>query len=335
MAIRKKSPAKSVKKTQVNVPLHYKPAELSIEKWQIALRRQFVETKTFGIEKIDGLKSPFGDYAVRNPETKNAYKVAFRGLNSPMNFCSCLDFKTNRLGTCKHLEALIFQLKNDPNTPDINREYEPNYTSFYLSYKNGREVKIRVGNICRYEFEELAEAYFDNNYTLLPESYDQFEDILEKAKAIDSDFRCYDDALEFVLETREHKLRQKIAVNCNVEDLLNASLFPYQQEGIRFAFEAGRSLNADEMGLGKTIQAIGASQMFRKEQGIEKVLIICPTSLKYQWQSEIKKFSGENAFVIEGSPRIRKNQYERDDFYKIVSYHTVSNDIKEIVAQDF
>jgi len=339
MAIRKKLPAKSVKKTQTNIPYHYKPVGISLERWQTALRRQFVETRTFGIEKTDGSPSPFGDYTVRNPETKNAYKVAFRGLYSPMNFCSCLDFKTNRLGTCKHLEALIFNLKNNPKPPNINKEYVPGYTSVYLSYKNGREVKIRIGKHFQSEFEMLAKEYFDKDYTLQPEAYDQFMTFLEKAKEIDDEFRCYDDALEFVLENREQNLRRQIAAKYNTKeafaDLINATLFPYQQEGIRFAFEAGRSLNADEMGLGKTIQAIGVCQMFRKERGIEKVLIICPTSLKYQWQSEIKRFTDENAFVVEGAPHIRKKQYEQNDFYKIVSYHTVTNDIKEILAQDF
>ena len=339
MAKLKKLPVKSIKKPQVNIPYHYKPERLSLEKWQIMLRRQFVENKHFAVEKTDGSTSPFGDYRVRNPETKNAYKVAFRGLDSPMNFCSCLDFKTNRLGTCKHLEALILQLRNNPKTPDINKEYIPDYTSVYLSYKNGREVKIRIGNHFQSEFERLAKSYFDENGALYPEAYDQFMSFLDKAKAIDDDFRCYDDALAFVLDIREYKLRRQTAANYNVNDsfadLINVELFLYQQEGIRFAFEAGRSLNADEMGLGKTIQAIGVCRMFRKEQGIEKVLIICPTSLKYQWQSEIKKFADENALVIEGAPHVRKKQYEQTDFYKIVSYHAVTNDISEILAQDF
>ena len=335
MATHKKSSIKSAKKSPTSVPYHNKPERLSLEEWQMALRRQFVETKTFEIEKIDRLKSPFGNYTVYNPETQNAYKVAFRGLNSSMNFCSCMDFKTNRLGTCKHLESLIFQLKNDPKTRNINKEYTPDYTSVYLSYKDGREVKIRIGSNSKAEFEELAKLYFDKNCTLYPKAYDDFVSFLEKAKAIDNDFRCYDDALEFVLENREKKQRQKIAAKCNITDLLKTNLFPYQQEGIRFAFEAGRSLNADEMGLGKTIQAIGTCQLFQKEQGIEKVLIICPTTLKYQWQSEIKKFAGEDAFVIEGAPHIRKKQYERNDFYQIVSYNTVTNDSKEIIATDF
>jgi superfamily II DNA or RNA helicase len=334
----KKTGEKAPKK-QPAIPYHSKPDHLSLEKWQMALRRQFAETKPFGIDKTDGSPSPFGDYEVRNLETGNCYKVAFRGMDSPMNFCSCLDFKTNRLGTCKHLEAVVHRLKSDPKTADLNRKYTPAYTSVYLSYRNGREVKIRIGSRHKAAFEALAESYFDANGCLLPESVGSFVDFLEKAGAIDADFRCYDDALEYVLDLRENEKRREIAAGYDRPEafsgLINATLFPYQQEGIRFAFASGRSLIADEMGLGKTIQAIGACQLFRKEYGIEKVLIICPTSLKYQWQSEIGRFAGEKAFVIEGPPQHRWQQYENDHFYKIVSYHTAANDVKNILSRHF
>ncbi|MDR0824632.1 MAG: DEAD/DEAH box helicase [Prevotella sp.] len=334
-----KSTKKTSTKPQSTIPYHRKPDNLSLEAWQKALRRQYVVNKPFGIIKINDTKSPFGDYNVKNPETNNSYKVAFRGIDSPMNFCSCLDFKTNGLGTCKHLEAVVYKLTNNPKITDLHKGYTPAYTSVYLSYKDGREVKIRIGSNHQADFEDLAKTYFDSNLSLLPKSADRFMDFLKKANAIDPDFRCYEDALEFVLDIREHKNRIQIVGRYKDTEafagLMNATLFPYQQEGIRFAFEAGRSLIADEMGLGKTIQAIGACQMFRKERGIEKVLIICPTSLKYQWQSEIKKFTGENALVIEGLPHLRWKQYERDEFYKIVSYHTAANDIKVIISQNF
>jgi SNF2 family DNA or RNA helicase len=45
--------------------------------------------------------------------------------------------------------------------------------------------------------------------------------------------------------------------------------------------EVGRVLLADDMGLGKTIQAIAAIELFHKYLDVNKVLIICPTSLKY------------------------------------------------------
>jgi len=334
-----KSKDEAENKPRNAVSYHKRPENMQVAQWQTALRRQFAETHTFNIEKRDESFSPFGDYTVFNPETGNDYKMSFRGMNSPMNFCSCMDFKTNRLGTCKHLEALYHLLNNNNYLSNINKEYTPEYSSVYLSYREGREVKIRFGNDVSIEFEALVGKYFDGQNTLRPEAIDTFDDFITQALQIDGTFRCYDDALDYVLALRDNKARKTIAAkylnDSDFAPLLNAKLFPYQKDGIRFAFEAGRSLNADEMGLGKTIQAIGAAQMFRRERGIEKTLIVCPTSLKYQWQSEIKRFTGEDALVIEGAPYQRKEQYERDYFFKIVSYHTVVNDISRVVENGF
>ena len=45
------------------------------------------------------------------------------------------------------------------------------------------------------------------------------------------------------------------------------------------------------MGLGKTIQAIAAAEIMARHFGVERVLIVCPTSLKHQWEREIEKFT--------------------------------------------
>ena len=58
------------------------------------------------------------------------------------------------------------------------------------------------------------------------------------------------------------------------------------------------------------------------------ILILCPTSLKYQWQREIKKFVGEDATVIEGGQTARIRQYDNGAPFKIVSYNAVSNDVR-------
>ncbi len=54
------------------------------------------------------------------------------------------------------------------------------------------------------------------------------------------------------------------------------------------------------MGLGKTIQAIAAAEILARTAGIERVLVISPTSLKHQWKQEIEKFTGRPALVVEG-----------------------------------
>ena len=320
------------------VSYHRKPEDLALETWQKALRKQFVIDKFFRITKLGG-HPVFADYNVYNPETKNTYKVALRdnkeGKADSMNFCSCMDFKTNRLGTCKHLEAVFRQVRANPRLADmLQKGYNPSYTSVYLQYGEQRNVKIRIGTEDSETFRKLAIQYFDKNI-LKPAAFSQFEHFLAQARAINEEFRCYDDAMEYVLTVREHQRRnaaitERYPTEAELKDLLKTTLFPYQQHGVLFAAKAGRCLIADEMGLGKTIQAIGAAELLKREQNVRNVLIICPTSLKYQWQSEIQKFTDSTVKVIEGAAHVRAKQYSGDEQYKIVSYHTASRDVGEI-----
>ena len=107
--------------------------------------------------------------------------------------------------------------------------------------------------------------------------------------------------MDFIIAVREsharHALIERKLDDGYLNSLLKATLYPYQKEGIMFASRAGRCLIADDMGLGKTIQAIGSVEFFRRECGISSVLIICPTSLKYQWKSEIEKFTSSSVNV--------------------------------------
>ena len=104
-------------------------------------------------------------------------------------------------------------------------------------------------------------------------------------------------------------------------------LYDYQREGVLFAALAGRSLIGDEMGLGKTIQAIAAVEIMAKHFGVERVLIVCPTSLKHQWEREISRFAGRSTQVIGGARPRRQQNFAADTFYKIMNYDTVYRDL--------
>ena len=112
--------AKNTKKEKKSetIPYHRKPSDLSLEEWQVALRKQFVTDKSFVVKKLDG-HAVFCDYYVYNPETKNTYKVAIRNNDQVMNYCSCLDFKTNHLGTCKHIEAVLLGIQAKPRLASL------------------------------------------------------------------------------------------------------------------------------------------------------------------------------------------------------------------------
>ena len=73
---------------------------------QIDLRRERAKAARFRIGKLDG-KGYFGTYSVTNPVSRGQYKVTVRGFDVGDNRCSCPDYKSNTLGTCKHIEAVI------------------------------------------------------------------------------------------------------------------------------------------------------------------------------------------------------------------------------------
>ena len=320
------SKGKTAKKAKISWIV--KPEGMTFSEWQIALRKQIAQEEHFGISCVDDKLLP-GEYCVKSPKTKQEYKVVYRGGKSQWNYCSCLDFKTSQLGTCKHLEAVKLWIKGNRKVR-VHQEIPP-YTSVYLSYLGERKVCIRIGSDHRQEYEQLAARYFDRNGVMLEDAYENFIDFVIAANNISDTFRFYQDAIDFIFEKREAKLRQSILhryTDDTLDKLLTVSLYPYQKEGIRFAFEKGKSIIADEMGLGKTIQAIGTAELMRKEKLIQSTLIVCPTSLKYQWKREIERFTGQQVHVIEGLHHKRIGQYQLDVPYKIISYNSACNDIK-------
>lgn len=310
---------------------------LTLEEWQFALRKQFASTHSFRVKKL-GNGSVYSDYLVSNPETTNAYKVALRSADNSLNFCECGDFKTNLLGTCKHIEAVFVHIENQHKTHLLDRFRTIPYTSVFLDYRNHRKVSLRIGSENKIEFQKLASDYFNPDFCLKETVIDSFDIFLAKAQEISDTFRCYPDALELVLEKRETSKRSQLVAKYR-KDTTNpfsgfshVKLFPYQEEGVYFAAEKGRCVIADDMGLGKTLEAIVAAELLHHEIGISSVFIICPTSLKYQWKTEIEKFTGKVAWVVEGLVTKRKEQYINNSFYKIVSYHTAVNDMEHINA---
>ena len=303
-----------------------KPDNMSLEEWQRTLRLQAAEREMLNVQAVDATLCP-GEYRVTNPKSREEYKVVFRAENSMWNYCSCMDFKTSQLGTCKHLEAVKLKLNGHPHVVNT-----PSYSSVYLSYRNGRKVSLRIGSNHREEMEQLAKQYFDSHSHLRDEAFPIFDQFLSAAAHFDSDFRCYQDAIDFVVDRRENIRRCKLVEekynNEQLDILLNTQLYPYQKEGIRFAAKAGRAIIADEMGLGKTIQAIGTAELLLREGFVDNILIVCPTSLKYQWKREIERFTHREVLVIEGLHTRRIEQYKMPQPYKIVSYNSVCNDLK-------
>jgi hypothetical protein len=322
------------------------PADLSPVDWQRGLRRQFGREQSFGLENL-GDDPFFSEFRVSNPASKSSYRVAIRGLGPGGNFCSCPDYATNELGTCKHLEFVLLRLKRKRGAKAaFARGYKPAFSELYLRNDGRRAVYFRAGTDCPPELSEAAASLFNlaQGGLLRDERFGDLERFTAIASASGHDLRVYDDALDFIAGRRdaEHRalLLEKLfpqgATDPKFEKLLKVPLYPYQAEGALFALRSGRALIGDDMGLGKTIQAIAAAEVLARHFGVAKVLVVCPASLKYQWQSEIARFTGRQGEhaprVIAGGRAQRRQDFAADDFCKITNYEKLEPDLDLITG---
>ena len=336
---KQKAKRKSPKKRKITrISRLRKPEDMPLEQWQIALRRQFAEKQNFRLKNI-GDEPIFSEFIVTNPQTKGEYRVAIRGQRIGDNFCSCPDFAVNTLGTCKHIEYTLGKLQRKRGGKKALAEgFQPPYSEIYLRYGAKREVIFKPGTECPPSLLELALRYFDNDGLLKPQSYEKFDVFIRDVGVFEHDLRCYDDTITFIAEVRDQlHLKKRIdkAFPSGISSkgftkLLKVPLYPYQRKGALFAAKAGRSLIADDMGLGKTIQAIAAVEILARTVGLERVLVVSPTSLKHQWKQEIEKFCGRSVDVIEGPIAKRAGLYASDSFYKITNYEVIHRDLELI-----
>lgn len=122
---------------------------------------------------------------------------------------------------------------------------------------------------------------------------------------------------------------------------LNAQLRPYQQEGLNWLqflrqFGLGGIL-ADDMGLGKTLQALACIQSEKSRRRLNApALVVCPTTLIANWESETGKFTPAlRVLVIHGHRRKPLFDQVMEADLVITSYPLISRDIEQHKAQTY
>ncbi len=123
---------------------------------------------------------------------------------------------------------------------------------------------------------------------------------------------------------------------------VNATLRSYQTEGVQW-LERLRLMHlngilADDMGLGKTLQAIIAITQSLQVEPKSLSLIVCPTSLTYNWKEEFTKFNPNiKVLLVDGPPSCRKKLLETLDQYEVIitSYTLLQKDIETYGEKTF
>ena len=304
---------------------------------QIAERRDRAAAAPLKILKRPA-SGPYGDYTVRSASGRT-YRVAIRGLGLFENYCSCPDFAINTLGTCKHVEAMLLRLRKRHQKTLEAAKFKRTRASISLQYGNTIEVRLRMPASPSPALLSLAAEHFDANGLLRRERFRRFSEVLEALRNADGQAVIYSDVLDYI--DRENELAQGLELERKLlaklkrgqdptAGVLKTTLLPYQARGAVFAACRGRVVLADDMGLGKTVQALAMAELLRKRRGIERVLVIAPASVKYQWKTEIEKFTDRSAQVIDGLLPRRRAMYASPEFFTLTSYELVLKDIRDM-----
>ena len=296
----------------------------------LAEREEKARKAEYEVEFSD---NPYGEHTLYN-EKGVRYKLTFHDLTKETGYCTCLDYQTNKLGTCKHLKFAYLAKKGEKQF--LRKPRKP-FPFVEISLDPLKDYQVRWFHPDPEQIEpgvkKLLAQYFGTE-THLPDDSNRIRKLLyfTQEAQIYKQILIRPEVAARIERAYQQQMLEQIR-DSHKMDLsgLKASLYPYQLSGVEFAAYKEGVIIADEMGLGKTLQAIATALVKKDAFGFKRTLIVCPASLKDQWKNEIEKFTSEQAVVVGGKPEEREAMYrESDAYFLIINYETVLRDRKAI-----
>jgi len=324
---------------------------------EIIRRKQRAQTEDIIVKRLDNDLPYFGSFLVYSNNWADhdsaKYLVEIRSLNEYKNSCGCLDFQTNGLGTCKHIERVLLALEKQGKRKFKHAAQEGSLrTEIYLDTRDN-EIKIKAewpqNNSLGSKISRTINQFFSANHGLIGEplqNFSQLKKTLDQLKpAIKKQIRisAHINTWAEMLQKEKQKEFFKTAFTSDIDagkyslNMLKHPLYPYQQDGMLHLLFNQRALLADEMGLGKTIQAIAACELLRQTKHIKRVLVVATASLKAEWEEQIAKFSNLKTTIVQGSRKDRLKLYQQPAFFYLTNYEQIlydGADIQRLVIPD-
>ena len=293
-------------------------SEEELTRMAIDERRTRSQAEKMKIQSADA-ERPWTDYLVTSEASGKTYRVSLRGTDLGDSLCTCPDFRTNTLGTCKHVMKVLSRVQRKFSKAQLSKKFQTKRIGLQLNYCGEAALRWELPPKLSDAAEAIVGAQRDKPITNIAEAVRR----VAKLEQLGDSVMIYPDAEEFIqqrlfrqrIQQRMAEIRENVSDHPLRRELLKIELLPYQLDGIAFATGAGRAILADDMGLGKTIQGVGTAELLAREAGIKKVLIVCPASLKSQWKNEIHRFCHREVQLITGSSKDRQDQYTADCFF--------------------
>lgn len=163
------------------------------------------------------------------------------------------------------------------------------------------------------------------NFSVIDELYDEIDN----------------NAVAAELEARKKQLLQLDHLPPTIPpDNIKAIMRSYQENGFQWLCYLDEvkwgGILADDMGLGKTLQALSFLQYLKNKNGQCLALVVCPTTLIYNWENEINKFTPGLTYHIHHGPLRTQNPGELDDKNIIITtYGTLRSDVQLLMKLAF
>lgn len=302
---------------------------------EIARRQLRARQEELKVISENSADLPFSDFRVQSPSGLT-YRVEIRELTPNRSACECVDFRTNGLGTCKHVEAVRawLEARSGRKWEQVLKKASPRI-DIVSDFASGTLLVER--NLER--LPQRLRAIFPGGMLADGISPEETLELLQEASL--PDLRVSQEVAPW-LETRRRSA-ERLHLRREYERKVQSGewpahetlvpLFPYQREGmLHLAFQE-RALLADEMGLGKTIQAIAACALLHRLGLVRKVLVVTPASLKTEWEEQIRRFTPLDLQLVFGARHRRLVAYAGNVFFTIVNYEQMISDALQVNSQ--
>jgi SNF2-related domain/Helicase conserved C-terminal domain len=321
------------------------PGWLTSDEDEIALRRWRGRTEILSVKALEPDHLYFGAFRTQSA-SGGSYEVEIRSFEALVNSCGCIDYRVNGLGTCKHIEGTIAAMaRGRAKSLRAAKAAASPRVEVFLDRRSTAMPAImwptegtgRSFALARDRLHDYLAA--DGTLTRDPQRIETLISAWNTAPA----------AIRRILRVSRHfspwldrgrRERQRVEARAAFEadlaagretlDIVTNPLLPYQREGVLHLAFGERALLADEMGLGKTIQGIAACVLLAKLKRIERVAVICPASLKTEWEEQIARFCDRSSRVVFGSSTQRREAYRDPAFFTILNYEQVVSDAEDI-----
>ncbi len=308
-----------------------------VEAYQMLLACKFMpmQTNNLALEKENAID--FYNYYIKQAgegwkfEEKDDMNF-FKLIEDPFRLCAKIDFNEESHDS---FDITLYG--------QVGEEIIP-FNEIYETIQNGEKYsRIRSLGFVEYPAQNIyAMMRAFNSFDVFRNADDQFTVKTYRAGLI-SELKNLD--VELVLSDEFKKFWEQMSSFSTTEGLelpkdINAEFREYQIKGygwLWFMYKYGlNGILADDMGLGKTLQALTVLQKAKEVDGPAPTLVICPTTVVFNWESEIQKFA-PTLSCLKLSGVDRKQYFKEIPNYDVVitSYALVRRDIEKLQKYNF